>query len=204
MDEYERKLWGSDYNSIAGIDEAGRGCLAGPVVAAAVVFNKDRKAPEGIDDSKKLSPGVRESLYHQIYESAETIGVGIVYQKEIDDINILQATYKAMQSAAQKLDTPPDHILVDGNRAPGFGIPCTTIVKGDSKSFSIAAASIIAKVTRDGIMQKIDPEFPPSGFKTNKGYGTQYHIRAIQDHGLSPQHRITFCHKILNNQKDLW
>ena len=200
MDEFERELWGNGCQAVAGIDEAGRGPLAGPVVAAAVVFDPERKVHPGINDSKKLSPETREFLFDRIYADARAVGLGIVYQDEIDSINILQATLKAMKSAAGQLAVTPSHLLVDGITAPDTGRPCTTIIKGDSLSVSIAAASIIAKVTRDRIMTMLDPEYPHYGFKRNKGYATAYHINAIRERGISQQHRVTFCRKILDHQ----
>ena len=204
MDRIERELWGKDFQYVAGIDEVGRGSLAGPVVAAAVIFNPDCDFPQGIDDSKKLTASVREDLYDQIIESAAAVGIGYVNREQIDKINILQATFKAMKSAVSQLEVSPDYLLIDGNRAPDFASPVMTVVKGDSKSFSIAAASIIAKVSRDRFMSEIDPEYSQYRFKSNKGYGTPYHIQAIREHGLSPQHRVTFCRKICYPQTDMW
>ena len=200
MNTFEQALWAKDFQAVAGIDEAGRGPLAGPVVAAAVVFDPWCEAPAGINDSKRLSPKIREVLYDTIHTCARAVGTGIVYQQEIDRINILQATFKAMKSAVLQLPVEPDHLLIDGNRAPGFGQPCTTIVKGDSQSFSIAAASIIAKVARDRMMAELDAEYPQYGFKSNKGYATQEHINAIKMHGLTPHHRVTFCRRIVSPQ----
>jgi len=204
MDRIERELWGKDFQCIAGIDEVGRGSLAGPVVAAAVVFNPGGDFPKGIDDSKKLTERIREELYDLIIDSAKAVGIGYVYREQIDKINILQATFKAMKSAVSQLEVSPDYLLIDGNQAPDFNSPLTTVVKGDSKSVSIAAASIIAKVSRDRFMCDIDSEYSHYKFKSNKGYGTPNHIKAIQEHGLSPQHRVTFCRKICYPQMDMW
>lgn len=200
MNKFEQSLWADGFRAVAGIDEAGRGPLAGPVVAAAVVFDPWGEVPAGIDDSKKLSPKTREVLYDKIYACARSVGIGIVYQQEIDAINILQATFKAMKSAVSQLSVSPDHLLIDGNMAPDFDQPYTTIVKGDSQSFSIAAASIIAKVTRDRIMVELDAEYPQYGFKSNKGYATQKHINAIKMHGLTCHHRVKFCRRIVAPQ----
>ena len=200
MNKFEQALWADGFRAVAGIDEAGRGPLAGPVVAAAVVFDPWYEPPAGIDDSKRLSPETRDVLYDKIYACARSVGLGVVYQREIDAINILQATFKAMKSAVSQLAAAPDHLLIDGNRAPDFDQPCTTIIKGDSQSFSIAAASIIAKVTRDRMMVELDAEYPQYGFKRNKGYATQAHINAIKMHGLTSHHRVTFCRRIVAPQ----
>jgi len=189
---FERDLWRSGVHAVAGVDEAGRGPLAGPVVAAAVIL------PEGcfiagVDDSKKLSPAKRALLYDRIRGEAVAVGTGIVGHEEIDMINILQATFKAMHLALESLQVQPAHILVDGNRFRGGGIPFTTIVDGDALCHCIAAASIIAKVTRDRIMVAQDALFPVYGFARHKGYGTREHLAAIKLHGLCPIHRRSFC-----------
>ena len=200
MNTFERNLWNLDIQYVAGVDEVGRGPLVGPVVAAAVIFDREADIPDGINDSKKLSAPVRNKLFEQIRKAACAIGIGIVEKNEIDSINILQATFKAMRAAVEQLDLIPEHILVDGSMTPEFNSPSTAVIKGDSKSFSIAAASIIAKVTRDNIMIDLDDLYPAYGFKSNKGYGTQFHIDVIKEHGLTPEHRVTFCRKFVNPQ----
>jgi ribonuclease HII len=188
---YEQKLWESGKQSVAGIDEAGRGPLAGPVVAAAVVFPQNIIIP-GVNDSKKLSPSKRQILYNLILKKVIAIGVGICDEKVIDDINILQATYCAMKEAVTRLSIQPEHVLVDGTLISDFSFPQTAIVGGDGKCFSIAAASIIAKVTRDRIMVEYDQQFPQYGFAQHKGYPTRKHIQAIIRHGYCPIHRTSF------------
>lgn len=187
-----------DKNSIlAGVDEAGRGPLAGPVVAAAVIFNKET-FHELINDSKKLSESKREFLFDWIIENCTSYGVGIVDHKEIDEINILQASLKAMRLAVNELDPQPEIILIDGNKSFFYNAETKPIVKGDSKSFSIAAASILAKVTRDRMMKKSAIIFPNYGWENNKGYPTKEHIAAIKKHGITELHRISFLGNILN------
>lgn len=176
---------------VAGIDEAGRGPLAGPVVAAAVILDPDNY-PDGLNDSKKLSHKKREQLFEALQQCAD-IGVGIIEPEEIDRINILQATYKAMTQACGALSNHPNHCLVDGNRLPPLDIEATPIVKGDAKSLSIAAASIIAKVTRDRIMLELDHRHPEYGWAKNMGYGTKTHRDAIMAHGPTPHHRMSFA-----------
>jgi ribonuclease HII len=190
---------------IAGIDEAGRGPLAGPVVAAAVILPDVDLFGFGINDSKKLTKKRREELYFLLKEKSRTFGVGIVDNTIIDEINILQATQKAMRKAVESLAFKPDFLLVDGNYFNDFGIPHKKIVKGDSKSISIASASIIAKVVRDGWMVEVaDRLYPEYGFAKHKGYGTKEHYRAIEKHGLCPLHRRSFLKKfILNNDNKL-
>lgn len=189
--KYEQKLWKSGKKIIAGIDEAGRGPLAGPVVAAAVVFPPNIFIP-GVDDSKKLMPSKREMLFALILKKANAVGVGISDEKVIDDINILQATYCAMKEAVARLSIQPEHVLVDGTLISDFHFPQTAIVGGDGKCFSIAAASIIAKVTRDRIMVAYDRQFPQYGFAQHKGYPTRKHIQAIIKHGYCSIHRTSF------------
>jgi len=203
MLEFESRLRAQGYTAIAGIDEAGRGSLAGPVVAAAVVFNSGCGI-EGIDDSKKLAPSIREALYTEICRYARGVGVGIVAQQEIDRINILQATFAAMKVAVDNLPVSPDYLLIDGSSAPDFNLPYTAIVKGDSRSYSIAAASIIAKVTRDRIMVDLDTRYPVYRFKANKGYATAEHIGAIKKRGLTEEHRVTFCRKFVHPQLSIF
>lgn len=175
---------------VCGVDEAGRGPWAGPVVAAAVVLDEMR-IPAGLNDSKKLTPTKREALFDPILSLAR-VGVGIVSAQMIDEINILQATYKAMQKAIAALAVIPTLALVDGNRGPALPCKIQTIVGGDAKSLSIAAASIIAKVTRDRIMQEYDLTFPAYGFAAHKGYGTAVHAAALATYGPCPIHRFSF------------
>ena len=186
---YEKKY--SGYERICGIDEAGRGPLAGPVVAGAVILPKDCEIL-GVDDSKKLSAKKRELLYDEIMEKAVAVSVGIVSPERIDEINILQATYEAMREAAAGLGTEPDILLNDAVTIPEVVIPQVPIVKGDAKSVSIAAASIIAKVTRDRIMVEYESRFPGYGFASNKGYGSAEHIEALRRLGPTPIHRNSF------------
>lgn len=177
---------------ICGIDEAGRGPLAGPVVVAAVIMPKDSMI-EGVNDSKKVSEKKREKLYEEITETAIAWGVGIIDQKEIDDINILNATKKALTTALTELEVKPNLILVDAlTKIDTLGIPYRSVIKGDAKIYSIAAASIIAKVTRDRIMRQWDELYPQYGFEKHKGYGTAMHIAAIKENGICPLHRKSF------------
>ena len=189
--DFENKLWVRGILHVAGIDEAGRGPLAGPVVAAAVIFPQNTWI-DGVNDSKKLSSSKREELFETIHYYATSVGVGIVEHSTIDQINILQATMKAMEEAVAKLSPTPHHLLVDGPHYRLDGIPCTTIIDGDAQCFSIAAASIVAKVTRDRIMLKYNEQFPQYGFAKHKGYGTKEHIEAIKKFGLCEIHRRSF------------
>lgn len=179
---------------LAGVDEAGRGPIAGPVVAAAVVFKKDVFI-EGINDSKKLNEKKREELFSYIIKSAVTYGYAIIDNNEIDKINILQASLKAMNISCEKLKVRPDLILIDGNKKFNTDIQTLTIVKGDAKSFVIAAASIIAKVIRDEIMLKESLNYPQYNWEKNKGYPTKNHFELVFKYGLSPLHRKTFLQK---------
>ncbi|KAF0151985.1 MAG: ribonuclease HII [Ignavibacteria bacterium] len=181
---------------LAGVDEAGRGPLAGPVVAAAVMFDTDT-FHEIINDSKKLSEVKREFLYDWIVANSISFGIGIVDHKEIDEINILQASLKAMKLAVDELLSQPEIILIDGNKSFLHAAETIAVVKGDSKSFSVAAASILAKVTRDKIMRKSAEKFPNYGWERNKGYATKKHISAIKKYGAAELHRTTFLGKIL-------
>lgn len=191
----------SNCNFICGVDEAGRGPLAGPVVAAAVIFHPHENII-GIDDSKKLSEKVREKLYEQIIHNCISYGIGIVDEKKIEEINILQATLLAMKIAVKQLKTLPELILIDGNKSFETDMKVKTIIDGDAKSFSIAAASIIAKVTRDRIMRQYHLEFPVYNWAKNKGYGTKEHINQILIHGKSKYHRESFLKNIfLNNRQ---
>jgi ribonuclease HII len=187
----ERRLWKSGLQHIAGVDEVGRGPLAGPVVAAAVVFPKDVWIP-GIDDSKKLSPSAREELFLDIRECAVTFGVGVVDQAVIDVINIREASLMAMKSALSQLSPQPEYVLVDGNYFRGDSVPHETIIHGDAKIFSIAAASIIAKVVRDRMMNGYHLRHPEYGFNRHKGYPTRQHIEAIKRFGSCDLHRRSF------------
>lgn len=194
---YEKKIWKQGYKYIAGVDEAGRGPLAGPVVAAAVILPHDF-LPKDIDDSKKLTSKKREELFHYITGSAVCCEVGIVEKEDIDRLNILKAALTAMSYAVNSLKIRPDFILIDGNQIiPGILLPQKFIIGGDSKSVSIASASIIAKVTRDKIMEGLDKKYPVYGFAQHKGYGTKLHVEAIKKYGLSPVHRTTFRVKSL-------
>lgn len=202
MDERERilqmKQFDNDRNKagyLAGVDEAGRGPLAGPVFAAAVILPND-VIIEGINDSKKLSEKKREKLYDEICEKAVAYCVSSVDEDVIDDINILQATFLAMRDAVSGLNIKPDYVLVDGNKSPG--IDCETVVKGDSKSMSIAAASILAKVSRDRYIVEMSKQYPNYGFEKHKGYGTKAHYEAIAKYGICPIHRKTFLKKVLD------
>jgi len=176
---------------IAGVDEAGRGPWAGPVVAAAVILDVEN-IPAGLNDSKKLNEAKREMLFEQVYQTSQ-VGVGIVSSAEIDKINILQATLRAMAQALENLPGSPTIALIDGNKAPPVKILCETIKKGDARSLSIAAASIIAKVTRDQIMKEMDNQFPGYQFARHKGYGTAIHASALEKLGPCPQHRMSFA-----------
>lgn len=192
LKNYENKLYSEGLNYIAGIDEAGRGPLAGPVVVASVILPKDSMI-EGINDSKKISETKREKLYEKILEEAVSYGVGIIWQDEIDEINILNATKKALTDAINQMEVKPDRILVDAlDKIDTNGIPYTSVIKGDAKMYSIGAASIIAKVTRDRIMREYDEIYPEYGFAGHKGYGTAKHIEAIKTIGTCPLHRKSF------------
>jgi len=187
---HEKKLSKFGYKLIAGVDEAGRGPLAGPVVAGAVIL-KELRFREEINDSKKLSPKKREKAYKEIIVKA-VVGIGIVDEKVIDRINIYQATKRAMEIAVSNLNIPPDIVIVDGTIKLKTACPSRCIIRGDAKSLSIAAASIIAKVTRDSIMRKYDLEYPHYGFARHKGYPTKAHKAALKCHGPSPIHRFSF------------
>jgi len=192
---YEQKYYSKGCQYVCGIDEAGRGPLAGPVCAAAVILPANIDIP-GLNDSKKLSDKKRRELFPIICQSAIAYGIAFADHTEIDQINILQATYLAMERAIGKLSTVPDILLVDGNRAKDFGIPAETIVGGDGLSASIAAASVLAKVTRDDYMLAMAKEFPQYGFEIHKGYGTKAHYAALADNGPCSIHRLTFLKKL--------
>ena len=194
MYKYEKELRARGYTAIAGVDEAGRGPLAGSVFAAAVILPED-EIIEGLNDSKKLTDKKRRELYDVITAEAVAYGIALIDEKTIDEINILQATYRAMEQAVSRLTKQPDMVLVDGNRAPELPAAIKTVVKGDSLSASIAAASILAKVTRDRLMEELDEAYPQYGFAVHKGYGTKRHYEALREYGPSPIHRMTFLKK---------
>lgn len=195
LQEYERKY--GQYTYICGIDEVGRGPLAGPVVAGAVILPKDCDILY-INDSKKLTAAKREELYDEIMDKAVATGIGMVSSQRIDEINILQATYEAMREAISKLNPSPDILLNDAVTIPEVTIPQVPIIKGDAKSISIGAASIIAKVTRDRLMVEYDQILPEYGFASNKGYGSAEHIAALKKYGASPIHRKSFIHNFID------
>lgn len=194
MKEYERKY--ASFSYICGIDEVGRGPLAGPVVAGAVILPRDCRILY-LNDSKQLSEKKREELYEVIMENAVSTGLGFVSPERIDEINILQATYEAMRQAIGKLEKEPDLLLNDAVTIPGVEIRQVPIIKGDAKSVSIAAASIIAKVTRDRLMVQYDEIYPEYGFAANKGYGAAAHIEALKKYGPTPIHRRSFLKNLL-------
>lgn len=191
--EYERQKLG--YNLICGVDEAGRGPLAGPVFAAAVILPLDYEI-DGINDSKKLSEKKREQLFDEIIEHAIAYSIKSCDNKTIDEINILQATMLAMKNAVEDLSTVPDIAYIDGNRLPNVNIPAECIIKGDAKSANIAAASILAKVSRDRFMSELDSKYPEYCFSKHKGYPTKLHYEKIREYGISDIHRITFLKKM--------
>ena len=190
----ENEFYANGIQVICGIDEAGRGPLAGPVCAAAVILPAHLDLP-GLTDSKKLTDKRRRELFPLIKEQAVAYGIGLASEQEIDEINILQATFLAMERALAQLTVKPDLALIDGNREKDLGIPVKTVVKGDSLSANIAAASILAKVTRDDMMLEIAKQYPEYGFDIHKGYGTKAHYEALRAHGASPVHRNTFLRK---------
>ena len=197
--KYENEAKADGYNIVCGIDEAGRGPLAGPVCAAAVIL-PDGCIIEGVNDSKKLTERKREQLFDVIKETAVAYSIATADEKEIDEINILQATYLAMNRAFRGLSVRPDMALVDGNRDPSLGIPTRTIVKGDANSMSIAAASILAKVTRDRFMLEMDKKYPEYQFAKHKGYGTKLHYEMLDKYGASEIHRMSFLRKYYENK----
>ncbi len=194
MWQIEEEWYARGVQVICGVDEAGRGPLAGPVCAAAVILPEHLELP-GLTDSKKLTDKKRRELYPVIMEKALAYGIGLATEKEIDEINILQATFLAMQRALDQLSIRPDLALIDGNRETDFGLPVKTVVKGDSLSLNIAAASVLAKVTRDDLMLKMAQTYPEYGFEIHKGYGTKAHYAALTQHGPSTIHRMTFLRK---------
>lgn len=194
MWEIENSLYSDTVLTICGVDEAGRGPLAGPVCAAAVILPKDHQIP-GLTDSKKLSDKKRRELYPIIKEQAIAYGIAFATEQEIDELNILQATFLAMQRAIDQLGLRPDLALIDGNREKDFGVPVKTVIKGDSLSANIAAASVLAKVTRDDLMDEMAKTYPGYGFEIHKGYGTKAHYQALRELGASPVHRMSFLKK---------
>lgn len=194
MWEIEQQCYAEGRQYVCGVDEAGRGPLAGPVCAAAVILPPNVEIP-GLNDSKKLTDKRRRELAPVIKELAISYAVVMVDEKEIDRINILQATFQAMAQAVTELSVTPDQVLIDGNKAPELSIPCKTIVKGDSLSASIAAASVLAKVSRDDFMLEMAQEYPQYGFDVHKGYGTKAHYAALREFGACPIHRTTFLKK---------
>lgn len=198
--QYEINAKSMGYKAVCGVDEAGRGPLAGPVFAAAVILPENCEI-EGLNDSKKLSEKKREALFDVIKEKAISWSVASVDEKVIDEINILQATYLAMKNAVEGLDIPADYALIDGNRMPPIEINGETVVKGDAKSMSIAAASILAKVSRDRFMLELDKEYPQYQFAKHKGYGTKLHYEMLTDHGVSPCHRMSFLKSFFGEKK---
>lgn len=197
LKQIEESVYKEGFNLICGIDEAGRGPLAGPVVVASVIMPKASMI-EGVNDSKKISEAKREKLYDLITEEAISYGVGIIIQEEIDEVNILNATKNGLTKSLEELATKPDIILVDALRDINtLGVTYRSVIKGDAKIYSIACASIIAKVTRDRIMREWDKIYPQYGFSSHKGYGTAKHIVAIKEYGLCPLHRRSFTTKFV-------
>ena len=199
--EIEKQAKNNGYKYVCGVDEAGRGPLAGPVCAAAVIFSEDVEI-EGLNDSKKLSEKKREALYDVIKEKALAYCIAFGTVEEIESINILEATFVAMNRAIEGLSVSADYALIDGNRVPkNIKIPCETVVKGDAKSCSIAAASILAKVTRDRLLLEYDEKYPEYNFKKHKGYGTKEHTDLILKYGPCEIHRLSFLKKLLGENK---
>lgn len=203
--DFECDLWKEGHTRVAGVDEVGLGCLAGPIVAAAVLLPMDLVPISGIRDSKKLSELQRNRLYGQIQQQAIAIGVGMASVAEIEEINVLQASYRAMQRAISRIQ-PLDHSLIDGRKIKvDFGVPITTIIKGDSLSYSIACASIVAKVRRDRLMTRLAGRYPGYGWERNRGYGTPQHLSGLRSLGVTPWHRKTYAPvRIVIEQLDLF
>ena len=199
MWQIENDHFNNGIKIICGVDEAGRGPLAGPVCAAAVILPPNAEIP-GLNDSKKLTDKKRRELYPIIKEQAIAYGIAFADEKEIDEINILQATFLAMQRAIDMLSVKPELALIDGNRAKDFGIPVQTVVHGDSLSASIAAASVLAKVTRDDVMLEMAKQYPEYAFDIHKGYGTKAHYEALRAHGACPIHRMSFLKKFYGQE----
>ncbi|MBO6054090.1 MAG: ribonuclease HII [Oscillospiraceae bacterium] len=198
--EIEESCFAQGVKTIAGVDEAGRGPLAGPVCAAAVILPPELEIP-GLNDSKKLTDAKRRELFDVICSSAVSYGIAFASEQEIDEHNILQATFLAMGRALAQLSVRPDLALIDGNRETDFGLPVKTVIKGDSLSANIAAASILAKVTRDRYMEQLALEYPGYGFEIHKGYGTKRHYAALDELGISPVHRMSFLKKYQAQQE---
>lgn len=196
--KYENEALSKGYNNICGVDEAGRGPLAGPVCAAAVILPKG-EIIEGVNDSKKLTEKKREALYDVIKEKAVAYSIAFATVEEIEEMNILNATMLAMKRAVEGLDVPADFAMIDGNKIPDLNIPAEYVIKGDANSMSIAAASILAKVTRDRLCTDYDKEYPQYGFAKHKGYGTKLHREMILKYGPCKIHRMSFLKKLLNN-----
>lgn len=199
--EYENIAYADGYEIVCGVDEAGRGPLAGPVYAAAVILPKGHII-EGVNDSKKLSEKKRDELFDKVIDECAAYSLGIATEQEIDEINILQATFLAMRRAVEGLNVKPDIALIDGNKTPGLDIEQRAIVKGDGKSANIAAASIIAKVSRDRYMLEMAAKYPEYQFEKHKGYGTKLHYEMLEKYGVSPIHRKTFLKKFFEKQFD--
>ncbi len=199
MWEIEDSFYAQGVQVICGVDEAGRGPLAGPVCAAAVILPPHLDIP-GLTDSKKLTDKKRRELFPVIKEQAIAYGIGFASEEEIDTVNILQATFLAMQRALDQLEGQADLALIDGNREKDFGLPVKTVVKGDSLSLNIAAASVLAKVTRDDLMEALAAEYPQYGFEIHKGYGTKAHYAALTEHGVCPAHRRSFLKKFYGSK----
>lgn len=199
MWEIEDALAEKNVGVICGVDEAGRGPLAGPVYAAAVILPDHLEIP-GLDDSKKLTDKRRRELMPIIKEQAIAYGIGFATEKEIDEINILQATFLAMERAIAQLEGKADFALIDGNREKDFGLPVMTVVKGDSRSANIAAASVLAKVSRDDYMEEMAKQYPEYGFEVHKGYGTKAHYEALRTYGHCDLHRVTFLKKFYGDK----
>jgi len=196
--EIESALHDSGLTLICGVDEAGRGPLAGPVCAAAVILPPGL-CIDGLNDSKKLTEKKRDALYDVITAQAVSWGIGLATPQEIDQFNILQATYLAMRRAVEQLNCTPDHVLVDGNGDPKLSLPTETLVKGDGRAACIAAASVLAKVTRDRLLTMVDAQYPEYGFAQHKGYPTKAHYEAIARHGVTPEHRQSFLNTLQNH-----
>ena len=199
MWEIEDALKEKGVGVICGVDEAGRGPLAGPVYAAAVILPEHLEIP-GLDDSKKLTDKRRRELMPIIMDQAIAYGIGFATEQEIDEINILQATFLAMERAIAQLEGKANFVLIDGNREKDFGLPVMTVVKGDSRSANIAAASILAKVSRDDFMEEMAKQYPEYGFEIHKGYGTKAHYEALRTYGHCPLHRVTFLKKFYGDK----
>ena len=196
---YELSAKEKGYKFVCGVDEAGRGPLAGPVCAAAVILPENLQIP-GLNDSKKLTDKKRRELFPIIKEQAIAYGIAFASEEEIDEINILQATFLAMQRAIDQLEGKANFALIDGNREKDFGLPVMTVVKGDSRSANIAAASVLAKVTRDMYMEELAEKYPQYGFEIHKGYGTKAHYAALTEHGACDAHRKTFLKKFYESR----